>query len=83
MHAIACLDIAVGQPLGNALIRQQHSFLNERRGARALARHNLHGHALLVQKRANLRRVKVDRAARTTNVTAKFGELVCSDQEIG
>ena len=79
MHAIACLNIAVCQPLGNALVGKQHSFLDERRGTRALAGHDLHGNAVLVQQSANLRRVKVDRAARTANATASLGKLVGSD----
>ena len=76
VHAIAGLDIAVGQPLRHALVGQQHGFLNQRRGARALTGHNLHGHAVLVQQCTDLGRVKVDRTACATNTTAKLGELV-------
>ena len=83
VHAIACLDIAVGQPLGNALVSQQHCLLNKRGCAGTLARHNLYGHAVLVQQRANLGRIEVDRAACATYATPKLREFVCGDQEIG
>ena len=82
MHAIAGLDIAVGQPLRHALVGQQHGFLNQRRGARALTGHDLHGHTVLVQQRTDLGRIKVDRTARAANTTAKLGELVGSYEEI-
>ena len=82
MHAVAGLDIAVGQPLGHALVSEQHSLLDQRRGTRALARHNLHGHTVLVQQGANLGRIEVDRTARATNVAAKLGEFVGGDEKI-
>ena len=49
VHAIASLNVAVGQPLGHALVGQQHGFLDKRRGTRTLARHDLHGHSVLIQ----------------------------------
>ncbi len=82
MHAIASIDIAVGKPLGHALVGEQHGFLDQRRGTRALARHNLHGYAVLVQQSANLGRVKIDRTAGATNTAAKFGKFVGGDKKI-
>ena len=49
MHAIAGLDITVCQPLCNALVGEQHGLLDQRRGARTLAGHDLHGHTVLIQ----------------------------------
>ena len=82
MHAIAGLDITVCQPLCNALVGEQHSFLDKRRGTRTLTRHNLHGHSVLIQQSTNLGRVKIDRAAGATDTTAEFGEFVSGDKEI-
>ena len=60
MHAIASLNVAVSQPLCNALVGEQHGFLDKRRGTRTLTRHNLHGYSVLIQQSANLGRVKID-----------------------
>ena len=49
MHAIAGLDITVRQPLCNALVGEQHGFLDKRRGTRTLTRHNPHGYSVLIQ----------------------------------